>query len=76
VCGPPPLGEPVEIDGPLGLAFDGERKRRLRASERAVVTVTRDGPRVLDIDRAMRAAARLGLFVRESEARLARRSGP
>jgi hypothetical protein len=70
------LGEPVEVDGPLVLAFDGERKRRLREGDRAVITVRRDGPRVLDIDRAMRAAARLGLFVRESEARLAQGSGP
>lgn len=75
-CRPLPLGEAVRIDGPLVLAFDGERKRRLRAGERAVITVQRDGPRVLDIEAVMRAAARLGLFVRESEARFAQGSGP
>ena len=60
------VGEPIEIEGPVLLAFDGERKRRLREGERAVVTLRRDGPRVVDLGAVMSAAARDGHFVRQS----------
>jgi hypothetical protein len=60
------LGEPVNVEGPLILAFDGERKRRLHAGERAVLTLERAGPRVVDIAALMRSAARTGRFVRQS----------
>jgi hypothetical protein len=60
------IGEDVEIEGPVLLAFDGERKRRLHAGERAILTVRADGPRVVDIPAVMAAAARRGLFVRPS----------
>jgi hypothetical protein len=48
------LGEPVTVDGPAILAFDGERKRRLLAGEQATLTVRRDGPMVVDVGRVMR----------------------
>lgn len=43
-----PFGESVEIEGPLLLAFDGERKRRIHAGQSATLTVRRDGPIVID----------------------------
>jgi hypothetical protein len=48
------LGQPVTIEGPTILAFDGERKRRLLDGDRATLTVRRDGPRVIDVGRVMR----------------------
>jgi hypothetical protein len=65
-CRPLPPGEPVEVEGPVLLAFDGERKRRLHEGERAVLTVRHDGPRVVDVGAVMAAASHGGLFVRQS----------
>ena len=56
------LGETVEIEGPGVLAFDGERERRLPAGRRAMLTVRRDGPRVVDVPLVMKLAACRGLF--------------
>ena len=56
------LGESVTIDGPTILAFDGERKRRLLEGDRATLTIRRDGPRVIDVGKAMRLAAHTGFF--------------
>lgn len=61
-----PPGESVVVDGPVLLALDGERKRRLHDGERAILTVRRDGPRVVDLRAVMSAAADRGLFVKES----------
>lgn len=47
------LGERVEAVGPGILALDGERKRVLGEGERAVLCVRRDGPLVIDPDRAL-----------------------
>jgi ATP-NAD kinase N-terminal domain len=58
--------DPVEVEGPVILAFDGERKRRLHEGEQATLTVRRDGPRVVDVGAVMVAAARLGVFVGNS----------
>jgi hypothetical protein len=60
------LGSPVQVDGPVLLAFDGERKRRLHEGESAVLRVVRDGPRVIDVRAVMAAAARAGVFVGQS----------
>jgi hypothetical protein len=65
-CRPLPAGEPIEVEGPVLLAFDGERKRRLHEGERAVLTVRHDGPRVVDVAAVLTAASRRGLFVRQS----------
>jgi len=46
--------EEVVIEGPVLLAFDGERKRRLHAGDRAIAVVRRDGPRVVDVRAVMR----------------------
>jgi hypothetical protein len=55
-------GERARFDGPLVLAYDGERDRVLAPGATAEVSVDRDGPLVLDVDRALRAAATLQLF--------------
>jgi hypothetical protein len=65
-CRALPAGESVEVRGPVLLAFDGERKRRLHEGDRALLTLRRDGPRVVDVAAVMAAAARLGSFVRQS----------
>jgi hypothetical protein len=58
------LGEEVRIDGPVLLAFDGERKRRLVDGTYAVLTVRRDGPRVVDVAAVMEAAVSGGAYIR------------
>ena len=57
------LGEEVAVDGPLLLAFDGERKRRLVEGERVHLSARRDGPRMVDVDAVMAAVAAAGLAV-------------
>jgi predicted polyphosphate/ATP-dependent NAD kinase len=55
-------GEEVVVHGPGVLALDGERQRFLAAGHRAVLTVRRNGPHVIDVDRAMHLAAARGVF--------------
>lgn len=55
------LGEVVTTSGPAVLALDGERQRMVHGDVR--LRVARDGPRVIDVDRAMAAAARAGAYV-------------
>ena len=55
-------GETVALSGPGVIAFDGERERRLRAGQQATLSVDRDGPHVIDIDRVLRLAACQGTF--------------
>ena len=57
-------GEEVVVSGPLLLAFDGERKRRLVAGEEVVLAVRRDGPRVVDVAAVMSRAAADGAYLR------------
>lgn len=56
------LGETVEVRGPGVLALDGERERRLKPGQVAMLTVRRDGPVVVDVPAAMRLAATRGFF--------------
>jgi hypothetical protein len=58
------LGEEVRVDGPVLLAFDGERKRRLADGTYAVLAVQRDGPRVVDVGAVMEAAVSGGAYIR------------
>jgi hypothetical protein len=46
------------------LAFDGERKRHLVDGTYAVLTVRRDGPRVVDVAAVMEAAVSGGAYIR------------
>lgn len=57
------LGATVEWTGPGLLAFDGDREIELEAGERALLSVCREGPWVIDPQRALRAAAERGLFL-------------
>ena len=58
-----PLGEPVKIERPGVLAFDGDRERALAPGQSATLRVQRDGPRVIDVDAALLAAAEAGVFL-------------
>jgi len=62
------LGQPVVVEGPGVLAFDGERERVLRSGQRATLRVEREGPWVVDVGRTLRRAARKGLFTRPADA--------
>jgi hypothetical protein len=57
-----PLGDEIAVEGPGVLAFDGERERVLKPGQKARLTVVREGPRVIDVDRALELAACRGLF--------------
>lgn len=56
------LGEKITIHGPGVLAFDGDREITLGADEQIEASVRRDGPRVIDPDKALRLAAERGLL--------------
>jgi predicted polyphosphate/ATP-dependent NAD kinase len=57
------LGETVELGRVSGsLALDGERELELSESDRVEVTLSPDGPFVIDIPAAMAEAARAGLL--------------
>ena len=57
------LGEPVLVEGPGILEFDGDRERVLAPGERAELRVVRDGPWQIDVQRALTLAAQRGLFL-------------
>jgi hypothetical protein len=57
------LGAEVSLKGPGVLAFDGDRERTLAPGQEARLRVVRDGPRVIDVERALGVAAREGLFL-------------
>jgi len=57
------FGERVAVEGPILLAFDGERKRRLDQGARAELWVERNGPWVVDVASAMRQAAAQGSYL-------------
>ena len=56
------LIQSVEFHGPGILAMDGDRVIELADGESALATVRRDGPFVIDVDRAMRSAASNGII--------------
>ena len=60
---PLPLGEPIKVERPGVLAFDGDRERVLAPGQSATLTVERNGPRVIDVDAALLAAAQAGVFL-------------
>lgn len=56
-------GEDVQVaDGPGVLALDGERELVIRSGRRLHIRLNPDGPRVVDIPKALRRAARRGFF--------------
>ena len=54
-----PFDETVAVNGEVLLAFDGERKLRVRKDQTVYLSVRRDGPQVIDPARAVT----LGRFV-------------
>ena len=56
------LNQSVEFHGPGILAMDGDRVIELADGELALAMVRRDGPFVIDVDRAMRWAAANGIM--------------
>ena len=63
-CDPIALGERVEAVGPGLLAFDGDRRRVVPDGAVVRFRVERDGPFVIDVPRAMAAAAASGAYLR------------
>ena len=58
------LGEEVElVTRPCLVALDGERELRVSASAEVKVKLERDGPPVVDINKAVREAARRDFFI-------------
>ena len=48
-----PFGESIAVQGEVLLAFDGERKLRVRKDQTVHLSVRRDGPQVIDPARAV-----------------------
>jgi len=61
------LGEAIDVLGPGVLAFDGERERSLRPGQHARIVLERDGPRVVDVARALALGACRGAFLTSEE---------
>lgn len=57
------LGEEVVFKGPGVIALDGERERRLKPDQKAVLRVRRDGPWAIDVSKTLEVAVRKGLFL-------------
>jgi predicted polyphosphate/ATP-dependent NAD kinase len=62
------LGQAVALafDEPRTLALDGERSFVLKPRQRAEVKLSDKGPPVVDVEATLRAAAKAGVFVRNS----------
>ncbi|MGI9604380.1 MAG: NAD(+)/NADH kinase [Acidimicrobiales bacterium] len=56
--------EEIEVDGPVLLAFDGERKRRVGDGEKVQMWIDPSGPRVIDVRAVMERAVADGVFLR------------
>ncbi|MCP5179117.1 MAG: NAD(+)/NADH kinase [Pseudomonadales bacterium] len=56
------FAEEIVVEGPGVLAFDGERERRLLPGQKAFLTLSRTGPKVINVPLALRRAAEAGLF--------------
>ena len=53
----------IEFTGPAILALDGERERVIEAGQKVELALSRTGPKVVDINKAMHLAAERGLFI-------------
>ena len=66
-----PLGMPVVRSGPAVLAFDGERERYLRSNQDVTCSVQRNGPRLFDVEAAMKEISLRGLIQKDYKGVLA-----
>jgi len=57
-----PMNTPVSFRGPGVLALDGDRDHKLSADGGLTVCIRRDGPKVVDLDAAMRWVAGQGII--------------
>ncbi len=57
------LGEAITAHGPAVLAFDGDRSRSLVEGQCARLSVLRDGPHIIDVQRTLALAAEREVFV-------------
>jgi len=53
----------VEFTGPAILALDGERERVIETGQKVELMLSRTGPKIVDINKAMHLAAERGLFI-------------
>jgi hypothetical protein len=58
-----PFSQTLSCKGPGVLAFDGERERVLKPGQTAKLTITRSGPKVVDVPTTMKLAAERGCFL-------------
>lgn len=59
------VGEPVDVDlRPCVIALDGERALSPKPEQSVRITLTDNGPLVVDVEKAIRKATRLGVFSR------------
>ena len=56
--------EEITVHGPGVLAFDGERERVLKPGQRAMMSLSRSGPWVVDVEKTLQLAAEKGCFTR------------
>ncbi len=56
------MGDTIDVTGPGVLAFDGERERRLKPGQRSTLTLGRNGPHLIDVQKTMHIAACEGLL--------------
>lgn len=63
-CQPLALGQTVKCVGPGTLAFDGERERTLKQGQQAQLTISRTGPKLVDVTKILYRAAEIGSFKR------------
>ena len=56
--------EEITVEGPGVLAFDGERERVLKPGQRAMLSLSRSGPWVVDVEKTLHLAAEKGCFTR------------
>ena len=56
------LGAQISVEGPGILAFDGERERVLKPNQSALLSLSRSGPLVVDVEKTMYLAAEKGCF--------------
>ena len=57
-----PLKQTVRTVGPGTLAFDGERERTLKPEQQATLTLSRAGPKVVDVQAVLTWAAEKGHY--------------
>ena len=61
------LAQQIHWTGPGVIALDGERERFLREGQTATLTLRRNGPRVIDAEAVLHAAAKIAVFTNKPQ---------